>query len=156
MNPNLSSLFTINTITTIATAFGIAFVAALWLSLIFWARRDIRRRTRDHLLRIVSVLVVIILFIPGVLIYLILRPARTLEEEYQQTLEEEALLRSIEDLPVCPGCNRSVQPDWLICPSCHVKIRKKCTSCGKYLELSWNMCPFCAAIAPEDAVQEVS
>ena len=42
-------------------------------------------------------LVSVVLFIPGVLIYLLLRPPRTLEEEYLVTLEEEALLRAIED-----------------------------------------------------------
>ena len=36
------------------------------------------------------------LFIPGVIVYLVLRPAKTIEEEYLTTLEEEALLRAIE------------------------------------------------------------
>jgi hypothetical protein len=43
------------------------------------------------------VLLSVILFIPGVLIYILLRPQRTLEEEYLLTLEEEALLRAIEE-----------------------------------------------------------
>jgi hypothetical protein len=38
----------------------------------------------------------VVLFIPGVIIYLVLRPAKTIEEEYLTTLEEEALLRAIE------------------------------------------------------------
>ena len=90
----------------ILTAWGGAFIAALWLSLVIWTYRDIRPRARDPLARILAVLVVAVLFLPGIVIYLILRPARTLEEEYQQTLEEEALLRSIEESSLCPGCGR--------------------------------------------------
>ena len=76
-------------------AWGAAFLVALWLSLIIWTYRDIRRRARDPLMRILAVIVVALLFIPGIAVYLILRPPRTLEEEYQQTLEEEALLQAI-------------------------------------------------------------
>ena len=85
----------LSSLAQIEVAFAAAFVAALWLSLIFWTYRDIRRRTRDVLLRILASLVVTILFLPGILIYLILRPANTLEQEYQSTLEEEALLQTI-------------------------------------------------------------
>ncbi len=131
----------------ILAAWGGAFIAALWLSLVLWTLRDIRRRARDPLARILAVLVVAILFIPGVVIYLILRPARTLEEEYQQSLEEEALLRAIEDSSLCPGCGRHTHADWIICPQCHTRLRKSCHQCGKLIELPWNLCPFCGAAA---------
>lgn len=132
----------------ILTAWGGAFIAALWLSLVLWTFRDIRRRARDPLARILAVMVVAILFIPGVVIYLILRPARTLEEEYQQSLEEEALLRSIEDSSLCPGCGRHTRENWIICPQCHTRLKKTCHQCGKLIELPWNLCPFCGATAP--------
>lgn len=148
----------------ILTAWGGAFIAALWLSLVLWTFRDIRRRARDPLARILAVMVVAILFIPGVVIYLILRPARTLEEEYQQSLEEEALLRSIEDSSLCPGCGRHTRENWIICPQCHTRLRKSCHQCGKLIELPWNLCPYCGATAPgmrrenltmEDALQNL-
>ena len=60
----------------ILTAWGGAFLAALWLSLVIWSYRDIRSRARDPLARILAVLVVAVLFLPGILIYLILRPQR--------------------------------------------------------------------------------
>jgi RNA polymerase subunit RPABC4/transcription elongation factor Spt4 len=104
-----------------ATGFSVAFLAALWLSLIFWAFRDIRKR-----------------------IYLILRPQRTLEEEYQQSLEEEALLQTIEDASICPGCNRRIESSWLACPNCHSLLKKQCKTCGKVIALPWNLCPYCA------------
>jgi predicted RNA-binding Zn-ribbon protein involved in translation (DUF1610 family) len=125
-----------------------AFLVALWLSLIIWTYRDIRSRARDPLLRIMSIIIVALLFLPGIIIYLILRPAHTLEEEYQHTLEEEALLQSIEEIPVCPGCGRRIQSIWMLCPSCHTKLKKPCHQCRKLMELSWNICPYCGTPAP--------
>ncbi len=139
---------TISNFILIATGFAAAFAAALWLSLIIWAYRDIRRRARDPLVRILAVLVVAVLFLPGILVYLILRPQRTLEEDFQQTLEEEALLQSIEESSLCPGCGRRVKDDWVACPSCYTRLKKPCHQCGKPIELAWNLCPYCGTPAP--------
>ena len=90
-------LETLNNLAALLSAWGAAFLTALWLSLIFWTYRDARERMRDPVMRVLSLLVVVLLFIPGVLIYLIVRPRHTLDEEYLRTLEEEALLRAIEE-----------------------------------------------------------
>jgi len=129
-------------------AWGAAFLVALWLSLIIWTYRDIRSRARDPLIRILAIIIVALLFLPGIVIYLILRPARTLEDEYQHTLEEEALLQSIEDIPVCPGCGRRAKDSWTVCPTCHTRLKKPCHQCRKLMELSWNLCPYCGTPAP--------
>lgn len=139
---------TLSNILTGAAAWGAAFLVALWLSLIIWTYRDIRLRVRNLQLRILAVLIVALLFIPGVVVYLILRPPRTLEEEYQHTLEEEALLQSIEDIPVCPGCGRRIREKWMLCPSCHTRLKKTCHECRKLMELSWNICPYCGTPEP--------
>ncbi len=132
----------------VLTAFGGAFLAALWIALVIWTYRDIRARARDPLVQILSALLVAVLNLPGVLVYLILRPARTLEEEYQHTLEEESLLQALEELPLCPGCERRVKDDWQVCPNCHTKLKKECHHCGKLMELPWNICPYCATPVP--------
>ncbi len=132
----------------IMTAWGGAFVAALWLSLVIWTYRDIRRRARDPLARILAVLVAAVLFLPGIIVYLILRPPRTLEEEYQASLDEEALLQTIEDAALCPGCSRRVKDNWVVCPNCYTKLKKPCHQCGKLMELPWNLCPYCGTPAP--------
>ncbi len=138
----------IKQLSILLTGFGAAFLAALWLSLIFWVFRDIRSRSRDPFMRFLAVIIAVLLFLPGILIYLILRPARTLEEEYQRTLEEEALLQTVEDAPVCPGCNRRVQLDWVACPNCHTRLKKVCEHCGRTIELPWNLCPYCGTPVP--------
>jgi len=139
---------TLNNLITGAAAWGAAFLAALWISLILWTYRDIRSRARDPLLRFLASIIVGLLFLPGIVIYLILRPPHTLEEEYQHTLEEEALLQSIEDLPACPGCGRRIKENWTVCPTCHTKLKKFCHNCRKLMELSWNLCPFCGTPVP--------
>ncbi len=141
-------------LSTFAIGFSAAFLAVLWLSLIFWTNRDIRKRSRDRAMRILAVVVVAVLFLPGFLIYLVLRPSRTLEEEYQRALEEEALLQAIEGTALCPGCERHIQPDWLVCPGCATLLKKKCESCGHLIELTWNICPYCATAVAGMSIEE--
>jgi RNA polymerase subunit RPABC4/transcription elongation factor Spt4 len=128
----------------IGTAFFGAFLSALWLSLILWTFRDMRARSRDVLAQILAALVVGVLTLPGLVVYLILRPARTLAETYEQSLEEEALLQEIEDKRVCPGCGRHAHEDWIACPNCYTKLKKACAHCGRLMDLPWNLCPYCA------------
>jgi len=133
----------LSSLVLVLTAFAGAFLVALWIALIIWTYRDIRSRTRDPLPQIMATLLVAVLNLPGVVVYLILRPMRTLEEDYQHTLEEESLLQALDDLPLCPGCERRVRDDWQICPNCHTKLKKPCEQCGRLMELPWNMCPYC-------------
>lgn len=138
---NLDSLA--NNILLITAFFG-AFLSALWLSLIIWTYRDMRARTRDVYAQILAAAVVAVLFLPGLVIYLILRPPQTLNEIYEESLEEEALLQEIEERRTCPGCGRHTQEAWIACPNCHTKLKKNCANCGRLMELPWNLCPYCA------------
>jgi RNA polymerase subunit RPABC4/transcription elongation factor Spt4 len=142
-DPTILSGFTL-----VLAGFAGAFLVALWVALVVWTYRDIRARHRIRMVHLLAALLVAMLNLPGVLVYLVLRPPRTLEEEYQQTLEEEALLQAIEDQIVCPGCERRIREDWVVCPSCHTKLRKKCHQCGRLMELPWNICPYCGTPAP--------
>jgi RNA polymerase subunit RPABC4/transcription elongation factor Spt4 len=139
---------TLSNLALLFSAWGGAFLVALWLSLIFWTIRDIRGRTADNMLRIIGVIIVAILFLPGVLIYLVIRPPQTLEEEYQQILEEEALLHTIESAHHCPGCSRRADEKWIVCPDCQTRLKKTCHHCSRLMELHWNICPFCGIPAP--------
>lgn len=121
-----------------------AIVAAFWLTLIIWTFRDMRARSRDIFAQILAALLVAILFLPGVVIYLLLRPKETLAEAYERSLEEEALLQGIEESLVCPGCGSRVQPDFVVCPSCHTRLKKPCQNCGRALNLRWSVCPYCS------------
>ena len=141
MSLNFDSLA--NIILVIAAFFG-AFLSALWLSLVIWTFRDMRARSRDVFAQILAALVVGVLTLPGLVVYLILRPPQTLAETYEQSLEEEALLQEIEDKRVCPGCGRHADEEWRVCPNCHTKLKKNCGHCGRLMDLPWNLCPYCS------------
>ncbi|MAS34182.1 MAG: hypothetical protein CL610_09250 [Anaerolineaceae bacterium] len=125
--------------------YGGLVILALWLAIIIWSYNDMKARSRDSLSRLFVALFVAVLNIPGLLIYLFLRPRETLAEAYERSLEEEALLQEIEEKPVCPTCAIRTREDWQVCPSCHTRLKKVCTNCHQLLELSWNICPHCAA-----------
>jgi RNA polymerase subunit RPABC4/transcription elongation factor Spt4 len=132
----------ISYLTIFAAVLGALF-AALWLSLIIWAFRDMRARTRDPFAQLMAALLVAVLPGMGIIIYLILRPPETLAEAYERALEEEALLQEIEERPACPGCSRTVERNWMLCPHCHTRLRKACPDCDALMELQWNLCPYC-------------
>lgn len=119
----------------------------LWLSIIVWVYRDIRDRTRDLGLQVLAVFVVMMFFpgfnIPGLALYLMLRPRETLEEAYARSLEEEALLREIGDEGICPSCRRFTERGWRVCPYCQTQLKDVCATCEQLLSFSWVSCPFC-------------
>ncbi|MCA0453123.1 MAG: zinc ribbon domain-containing protein [Chloroflexi bacterium] len=125
------------------TIYGIVLLAALWLAMIVWAYRDMRSRSRDTFAHIGSALLIALLLIPGLIIYLLVRPRETLSEAYERSLEEEALLQEIEEKPTCPGCGQRVQSNWQACPHCFTRLKKPCVHCHQMLELSWQVCPYC-------------
>ncbi len=125
------------------TIYGIVMLAALWLALIVWAYRDMRSRSRDTFAQLGSLLLVALLIIPGLIIYLLVRPRETLSEAYERSLEEEALLQEIEEKPTCPGCGQRIQENWQACPHCFTRLKKPCVHCHQMLELSWQVCPYC-------------
>jgi RNA polymerase subunit RPABC4/transcription elongation factor Spt4 len=133
----------------LVTALVGAFLAALWLSLVLWTAKDIRSRSSDRLAHFLAILTVALLTLPGLLLYLLVRPARTLEEIYQSSLEEEALLASLAGRITCPGCSRQVESEWRVCPTCTTLLRKPCRDCGRTLDLTWIVCPFCGATVAE-------
>lgn len=119
-----------------------------WLAMIAWTYRDMRSRSRDRVTPLIAALGVAVLTVPGLLIYLFLRPAETLADAYERSLEEEALLQEIEEKPVCPGCKQRIRAEWQACPECHTRLKRPCIRCGQMLELAWDICPYCASAQP--------
>ncbi|MDQ3044089.1 MAG: zinc ribbon domain-containing protein [Chloroflexota bacterium] len=122
-----------------------AYLLALWFVLIVWAYRDIETRSRSVVTQIFSTLLVVLFYIPGLLLYWLLRPKETLDVAFQRSLEEEYLLQDLEELPLCQSCQRYVQDDFLLCPHCNTQLREPCLACTRLVDLRWSICPFCAA-----------
>ncbi len=143
MSPELANRLGI--IVQMAVTILAAFAVAYWLALAVWTFRDIRARTRDPLAILLATALSLAFGPAGTLLYLLIRPKETLAEQYDRALEEEALLREIEELNLCPGCRRPTKEDWQICPYCHTPLRKPCPSCGRLVDLNWTVCPYCTA-----------
>lgn len=134
----------------VVAAFLIAYAVILWLGTIVWTYRDIRERTRDGWSQTFALALVVLFNIPGLILYMILRPGETLSEAYERRLENEAIRRDLAgQLRSCPSCSRPVEEDFLVCPHCRARLREACGSCGKPLELSWAACPYCGAPGPQ-------
>ena len=69
-------------IIALVAAILIAYAVILWLGTLVWVYRDIRERTRDTWSQNVSWLLVLVFNIPGLILYLVLRPRETLVEAY--------------------------------------------------------------------------
>jgi RNA polymerase subunit RPABC4/transcription elongation factor Spt4 len=134
---------------TLVGAILIAYGVVLWLGTIVWVYRDIRERTRDTWSQNVSLALVILFNIPGLILYLVLRPHETMLEAYERRLEKEALMAELPERRTCPGCARPVKEDFLLCPYCRTTLREPCSSCGRALELSWAVCPTCGSKGPQ-------
>ena len=134
-------------------AIGIAYFIALWFALVAWTFRDIEARSRSVFTQVFSTLLVVLFFVPGLLLYLILRPKETLDQAFQRALEEEYLLQDLDDLPLCPGCQRAVDGDFVICPHCQTRLRGPCPACSRLIDLRWTVCPYCAVPTDREALE---
>lgn len=128
-----------------------AYLVALWFVLVVWTFRDIETRSRSVLTQVFSTLLVVLFYVPGVLLYMILRPKETLDGAFQRSLEEEYLLQDLEELPLCQNCQRYVEDDFILCPHCHTTLRAPCDNCGRLVHLRWSLCPYCGAEQSEKA-----
>lgn len=142
----------IETILQIGLALVGAYLTALWFCLVVWTFRDIHKRTRDVLVQILAALLVLIFNVPGLLLYLILRPPDTLDEQYARALEEEALIDEIREREACPGCKTHVEPTYVVCPMCGTQLKRRCPACRELLQLGWRLCPYCAYPEPSREV----
>ena len=127
----------------ILIAAGVAYFVGFTFALVIWTFRDIQSRSQDVVVQILATLWVAVMNLPGLLIYLILRPQNTLVEAYERSLEEESLLQDIESRLACPNCQQRVQPDFLLCPSCLTQLKRQCAHCSRVLLLKWSVCPYC-------------
>lgn len=129
----------------ILAALGGAYLVALWFVLVVWTFRDIETRSKNVLTHVFSTLLVVLFFVPGVILYMILRPKETLDAAFQRSLEEEYLLQDLEELPVCRSCQHYVEDDFMICPNCQTRLRDACVACTRLVDLRWTVCPYCGS-----------
>ncbi len=127
----------------------LAYVLVLWLSAVVWVYRDARTRTNDQASQIIAVLLVALFNLPGLIVYLVIRPQSTLADTYERSLEAEAILHELQlSASSCQTCRRPVEDDFVVCPYCRSVLREACRTCGRAIRTSWLACPYCATDRP--------
>jgi hypothetical protein len=136
----------INNIATFAgvlvAALG-AFLFAFWVAMGIWAFNDIRARSRDWLAIVLAVLLVMVFPLVGLILYTLIRPKSTLADVYDRALEEEALLRELEETHACQACGVPVKDTWIFCPNCHTQLQHTCPACSNLVRNEWAICVYC-------------
>ncbi len=139
-----SDLFnSIATTVSVVVAILGAFFFAFWIAMGIWTFNDIRSRSRDWLAILLACLLVLVFPLVGLVLYLMIRPKHTLAEVYDRALEEEALLREIEETLACITCGIPVKETWVYCPNCHQQLQHSCVNCKNLVRNEWEICVFC-------------
>ena len=122
----------------------ILFLAIIWLAMIYWTRADAKRRIADPVLVLCATASALFPFV-GTIVYMIVRPPEYLEDLRERELEMQAAEARLAQLSyyACQHCGQEVEKDYLICPSCHSRLRDPCASCQRPLEMLWTVCPYC-------------
>lgn len=128
------------------------YLIVLWFALVVWTYRDIGSRSQSVVTQIFATLLSLLFFVPGTLLYMLMRPRNTLDEAFQRSLEEEYLLQDLEETALCPSCQRQVSDDYLLCPHCQASLKQPCSSCSQLIKISWPVCPYCGSDQSEQAL----
>jgi hypothetical protein len=133
-----------STLKLVAMVF-LSYALVLWLSAVIWVYRDVKKRTDDPASQAIAVLLVALFNVPGLIVYLVIRPQTTLADNYERSLEAESILHELQlTANSCQTCRRPIDDDFNVCPHCRTVLREPCRACGRSIRTSWVTCPYCA------------
>ena len=125
----------------------IIYMVVLWVALAFYVVRDARQRSPSFGFTLFAAVLGFLPPLLGPLIYFVIRPPHTIEEERAFLLEEQALLEPPSDGVIvrpCPTCGREIEREFIVCPYCRTQFARRCVNCDRGLRLGWSVCPYCA------------
>jgi len=128
----------------------------VWIAIIIWVTKDIINRTNNILLQTFSILTVLFWTPLWIVIYLLIRPSKTLFEQYYDEVDIEQLQEldleenkeikpplNLEEKTQCHNCGYSISNEYKYCPNCRICLKKECLNCKKTISPEWTICPFC-------------
>ncbi|MDO8483337.1 MAG: zinc ribbon domain-containing protein [Candidatus Limnocylindrales bacterium] len=123
------------------------YLVILWLATAYWAFRDMQQRSDNPILPYLAsagiILFTPLFFVLGVWVYKIVRPHEKIGEVWERNLAEEALLAEVEAIHHCPTCERRIDDEWIICPTCRTRLNRVCPNCSRLVGLDWSLCAWC-------------
>jgi RNA polymerase subunit RPABC4/transcription elongation factor Spt4 len=142
----LGSIFSSPILQVGIRALGI-YLVILWLATAYWAFRDMQQRSDNPILPYLAsagiILFTPLFFVLGVWVYKIVRPHEKIGEVWERNLAEEALLAEVEAIKHCPTCERRIDDEWIICPTCRTRLNRVCPNCSRLVGLDWSLCAWC-------------
>ena len=115
--------------------FSILYFFVIWISLLVWVIKDITNRTDKLYLQIIWVLTILIFTPFWIFLYLLIRPHKTLFEQYYSEVESnlECLSEDIVEkigkknfnIIKCKNCKKEISEEFKYCPYCKTKIAIK-------------------------------
>ena len=143
---SLSGIFESDIVQFGLRAIGV-YLVILWLASAYWAFRDMQQRSDNAILPYIAAAGIIlftpIFFILAVWIYKIVRPHEKIGEVWERNLAEEALLAEVESIHHCPTCERRIDDEWIICPTCRTRLKRVCPNCSRLVGMDWSLCAWC-------------
>jgi RNA polymerase subunit RPABC4/transcription elongation factor Spt4 len=142
----------------IALVVVIVYIVVLWMALAFYVVRDARQRSTSASFVLFAALVGFFPPFLGPLVYFVIRPPHTIEEDRALALEEQALLEPAVDGVIvrpCPTCGREIEREFIVCPYCRTQFARRCGNCDRSLRLGWSVCPYCATEVGAHALTRV-
>jgi hypothetical protein len=115
-----------------------------WLAAILWVANDVRMRTHSPAFQVGAIAMVTFLFLPGLLLYIALRPQETLATRMERAMEYDLYYQGARS-PTCANCARRIESDYVRCPYCAWQVGSTCESCERVLVAEWVACPYCGA-----------
>lgn len=115
----------------------------IWIALIIWVTKDIVNRSKNIFVQVFSILLVTLLNIFGLILYLIIRPSKTLKQRYIEEIEKKMFLDTMSDYYNCTKCGTKIEKDFNFCPSCGTSSKTVCKHCGQKVMVDWKICPYC-------------
>jgi hypothetical protein len=143
---SLSGIFESDIVQFGLRAIGL-YLVIIWLASAYWAFRDMQQRSDNAILPYIAAAGIIlftpIFFIFAVWIYKIVRPHEKIGEVWERNLAEEALLAEVESIHHCPTCERRIDDEWIICPTCRTRLKRVCPNCSRLVGMDWSLCAWC-------------
>ena len=121
----------------------LAYLAVLWFAMVVWVARDVINRSNNILFQVSMILLNIVLPVFGLILYMIIRPSRTLMEKYDDEHEYGFLNEHALEDEHCSRCEEKLASDFLYCPSCTEKVRNSCSGCKHVYLSKYVVCPYC-------------
>jgi len=129
----LTSIITLKSVVT----FVLLYFFVIWVIILIWVTKDIKNRTENIFLQILSILTVLIFTPFGLFLYLLIRPTKTLFEQYYSEVEDnldsllvdivESIWKKNFNSISCSECSKYIQAEFKYCPYCKKKVNSKKT-----------------------------